>query len=71
VTYAGSSLRAWIDASIADKVRETAAAAGATPYVIYLAAFLILLHRYTGQDDLVIGSPNANRSHVETDGLMG
>ena len=36
-----------------------------------LAAFQILLHRYTGQDDIVVGSPIANRNRVEIKGLIG
>jgi amino acid adenylation domain-containing protein len=36
-----------------------------------LAAFKVLLHRYTGQDDIVIGTPAAGRSRVELEGLIG
>ena len=36
-----------------------------------LAAFQTLLHRYTGQDDIVVGSLIANRSHVATEALIG
>ncbi len=36
-----------------------------------MAAFNILLYRYTGQQDIVIGSPNANRNRIETEGILG
>jgi len=36
-----------------------------------LAAFQALLHRYTGQDDIIVGSPIANRNRVEIEGLIG
>ena len=36
-----------------------------------LAAFQALLHRYSGQDDFVVGSPIANRTRSETEGLIG
>jgi amino acid adenylation domain-containing protein len=36
-----------------------------------LAAFAVVLHRYTGQRDLVLGTPTANRSQVELEGLIG
>jgi hypothetical protein len=36
-----------------------------------LAAFKILLFRYTGQEDILVGTPIANRNHIETEGLMG
>ena len=36
-----------------------------------LAAFQALLHRYTGQDDIPVGTPIANRTRGETEGLIG
>ena len=44
---------------------------GATLFMTLLAAFKVLLYRYTGQDDLVVGSPIANRPQTETEGLIG
>jgi aspartate racemase len=44
---------------------------GVTLFMTLLAAFKTLLHRYTGQDDLVVGSPIAGRTHVEMEGLIG
>nr|WP_202487209.1 non-ribosomal peptide synthetase [Streptomyces sp. SID8354] len=44
---------------------------GATPYMALLAAFQILLHRYTGQDDIVVGVPTALRGHAEVEPLIG
>jgi amino acid adenylation domain-containing protein len=44
---------------------------GTTLFMTLLAGFYALLHRYTGQDDLVIGSPVAGRSRVETERLIG
>jgi amino acid adenylation domain-containing protein len=43
----------------------------ATPFMTLLAAFDVLLYRYTGQTDLVVGSPVANRSRTELEGLVG
>lgn len=42
-----------------------------TLYMGFLAVFAVLLHRYTGQTDLIIGSPVANRVRRETEGLIG
>ena len=39
--------------------------------MILLAAFKVVLHRYTGQNDICVGSPIANRQHGETEGLIG
>ena len=44
---------------------------GVTLFTILLAAFQALLHRYTGQEDISLGSPIANRSRVETEPLIG
>ena len=43
----------------------------ATPYMLVLAVLSTLLYRVTGQDDLLIGSPVANRSTVELESLIG
>ena len=42
-----------------------------TLYMTLLAAFNALLYRYTGQDDIIIGSPIANRNRTEIEGLIG
>ncbi|MEX2553287.1 MAG: condensation domain-containing protein, partial [Actinomycetota bacterium] len=44
---------------------------GATPFMVMLAAFLALLHRYSGQEDLVIDTPVSGRTHSELEGLIG
>jgi amino acid adenylation domain-containing protein len=44
---------------------------GATPFMVLLAAFQTLLHRYTGEDDIVVGSVVANRTRVDTEPLIG
>ena len=44
---------------------------GVTLFMTFLAAFKVLLHRYTSQDDLVVGTPIANRNRLETEGLIG
>ncbi len=48
-----------------------ARAAGATPYVVYLAAFLALLHRLTGREDVVVGSPVSVRDEAGLRGVVG
>ncbi|HVS00139.1 MAG TPA: amino acid adenylation domain-containing protein [Thermoanaerobaculia bacterium] len=44
---------------------------GATPFMLLLAAFQTLLHRHTGQEEIVVGSPVANRERAEIEGLIG
>ena len=47
------------------------AARGRRSFMTLLAAFQALLHRYSGQDDIAVGSPIANRTRSETEGLIG
>ena len=44
---------------------------GATLYMTLLAAWQTLLHYYSGQEDILVGSPSANREQVELEGLIG
>jgi amino acid adenylation domain-containing protein len=44
---------------------------GVTRFMTLLAAFKVLLYRYTSQDDLIVGTPIANRNRLETEGLIG
>jgi amino acid adenylation domain-containing protein len=56
---------------LTDRLRELSRREGVTLFMTLLAAFQIVLGRYTGQDDIVIGSPIANRNRLETEGLIG
>ncbi|HKH46250.1 MAG TPA: amino acid adenylation domain-containing protein, partial [Thermoanaerobaculia bacterium] len=56
---------------LGDGLRALSRRAGATPFLVLLAAFQTLLHRWTGQEDLLVGTPLAGRSLVETEGLIG
>jgi amino acid adenylation domain-containing protein len=44
---------------------------GTTPFMLLLAAFKVLLYRYTAQKDILVGSPIANRQQAELEGLVG
>ncbi|WP_460428175.1 amino acid adenylation domain-containing protein [Azotobacter armeniacus] len=52
-------------------LHERARAEGATLFMLLLAGFQALLYRYTGQPDIRVGVPIANRHRVETEGLVG
>jgi len=58
-------------ADLAAGVRELARREGATPFMVFLAAFQTVLHRWSGQEDLLVGTPVANRALPETEGLIG
>ena len=70
-TFRGAALKAELDGALAGRLRAVARAWSATPFMLLLAAFQTLLHRYTGQEEIVVGSPVANRERSEVEGLVG
>ena len=60
-----------ITPELTERWRAFSKDAGATPFVALLAAFEVLLHTYSGQEDMVIGSPVANRNKSELEPLIG
>ncbi|MGC5012829.1 amino acid adenylation domain-containing protein [Streptosporangium sp. DT93] len=70
-TFFGALLTAEVDSRVGALVRELALRMGVTPYPVLLAAFAELLSRLSGQDDLVVGTPYADRGHVAFESLVG
>src|SRR6185369_2180305 len=69
--YSGGAVaRAMMNATIGG-VRSFAQSQGATLFMTLLAAFQALLHRYTAQEDILIGTPSAGRGRPELAGLLG
>ncbi|HEY0513939.1 MAG TPA: non-ribosomal peptide synthase/polyketide synthase, partial [Thermoanaerobaculia bacterium] len=54
-----------------ERLRDLSRRSGAPLFMTLLSGFLALLHRYTGQDDLLVGTPLAGRNRVELEGLIG
>jgi iturin family lipopeptide synthetase A len=59
------------DEEASRRLRELGQRLGATPFMVTLAAFQILLYHYTGQTDIVVGTNVANRNRPEVQGLIG
>jgi amino acid adenylation domain-containing protein len=70
-TYRGAVHRFTVDRRLTAGLKEVGRSAGATPYMTLFAAYATLLHRYSGQDDLLIGSPFACRDGAGLAGLVG
>jgi aspartate racemase len=70
-SYRGKSKTYVIRKALFEELKVLSQREGVTLFMTLLAAFQTLLHRYTGQDDIIIGSPIANRDHQETEGLIG
>ncbi|MFF7338396.1 amino acid adenylation domain-containing protein [Streptomyces sp. NPDC008163] len=60
-----------IDAGLADALREFGRSNGGSLFMTMFAAFTVLLQRYSGQDDIVVGAGIANRSRPEAENLLG
>jgi amino acid adenylation domain-containing protein/non-ribosomal peptide synthase protein (TIGR01720 family) len=54
-----------------EKLNRLAAETGTTLYMVLLSAYYILLSKYTGQEDLIIGSPIAGRQHPDLENIIG
>ncbi len=71
VTNHGSTLPVHLSAELTAKLNELAQANEATLYMALLAVFSVLMARWSGQDDIAIGSPIAGRRRTEVEGLIG
>ncbi|MGF1980312.1 MAG: amino acid adenylation domain-containing protein [Nostoc sp. CmiSLP01] len=60
-----------LSASLTDMLRDLSNAQGVTLFMTLLAAFQALLYRYTGQENICVGSPIANRNQGQIQGLIG
>jgi len=70
-TWRGARLRTRLDAGFTGRLRRLARRGEASLYMALLAGFQALLGRLTGQEDLVVGSPIANRNRAEIEPLIG
>jgi amino acid adenylation domain-containing protein len=70
-SYAGDVVRGKLPEEVREKVREAAQELEMTEYMLYLSGLMILLGKYSGQEDVVIGSPVAGRMHKETEEMLG
>ncbi|MFP5288489.1 MAG: condensation domain-containing protein, partial [Thermoanaerobaculia bacterium] len=70
-SFRGGSLPLEIPPAALDALKAVAQKEGATLFMALLAGFAALLSRYSGQDDVLVGSPVANRGRAEAENLLG
>lgn len=70
-TFNGAVITTILPKRLADRLKALASYHEVTLFVVLLAAFKALLYRYTGQVDLVVGTPVANRHSVDVEKLIG
>ena len=70
-TFNGKTISMKLDADLTARLKRLSQEQGATLFMTLLAAFQTLLHRYSGQDEILVGSPIANRNRSEVENLIG
>jgi amino acid adenylation domain-containing protein len=70
-SFRGADQRMHLSASLLQSLKELSQQQGVTLFMTLLGAWAALLSRYSGEDDVVVGSPIANRTRSELEGLIG
>lgn len=70
-TYQGKAQRLQLSKTLSEALEALSQQEGVTLFMTLLTAFKTLLYRYTQQEDIVVGSPIANRNRSEIEGLIG
>jgi amino acid adenylation domain-containing protein len=70
-TYNGADVHLNFSRSLSEELTHLGRREGATLFMTLLSAFCALLHRYTNQEDILVGTPIANRNRAETESLIG
>ncbi|HEU4880656.1 MAG TPA: condensation domain-containing protein, partial [Longimicrobium sp.] len=70
-TYRGATVPVELSPELLERLQALARGEGASLYAVLLAAFQVLVSRYSGSEDVVVGSPMAGRTRKEVEGLIG
>ena len=70
-TFSGATHRAPLTPRLSAAIRSISRQHDATPFMTLVAAFKALLHRWTGMEDILVGTPTAGRTQPETEELIG
>ncbi|KJS66547.1 MAG: hypothetical protein JL50_11465 [Peptococcaceae bacterium BICA1-7] len=70
-TFAGASRSFSISSELTKAIKKCASGEGVTLFVFLLAVFQLFLHRYSGQDDIIVGTPTSGRDKPEFQSMIG
>lgn len=70
-SFQGKRFSFELDRMLSDRLNIFVRQTGATLYMVLLASFNVLLHKYTSQEDIIVGSPIAGRSHANVKSMLG
>ncbi|KZN40564.1 non-ribosomal peptide synthetase [Pseudoalteromonas luteoviolacea] len=71
MTFAGDTVKFVMSSELSNKVHKFVEQQNITPYMFFLGAFNVLLHKYSDKDDIVIGTGIAGRNHASLKDIMG
>ncbi|HLP58736.1 MAG TPA: condensation domain-containing protein, partial [Candidatus Deferrimicrobium sp.] len=69
--YEGSGTNTLLSKEMSGKLKKMISKYGITLFTLLLAAYNVLLHKYTGQDDVIVGTSNAGRKHSDLQNVIG
>ena len=70
-SFRGTHIAIDLPKSLINSLKQLSVESGATLYMVFLTGFVTLLHRLTGQHDIAVGTPIANRNRLAIEGLIG
>ncbi|WP_010494699.1 non-ribosomal peptide synthetase [Paenibacillus elgii] len=70
-SFEGGTVTFDVGQAVSERLRHIATQTGSTLYMVLLTAYMTLLHKYTGQEDLVVGTPIAGRPHADLEPMIG
>ncbi len=70
-TFQGGSIRLELPSGLLENLRATARTYQVTLFELLMGSFNVLLHRYSGQQEIIVGTPVNNRNRLEIEGLIG
>lgn len=70
-SYKGTFHKQKYDTTLSTKFFQLCKTLGATPYVTMLSAYYVLLHKYSHQNDILVGTPITKRDNVDLENLIG
>ncbi len=70
-SFAGAAVTWQLDAALREQVQELCRVTGATEYMVLLSGLMVLLGKYSRQEDIIVGSPVSGRLHHDTEQMVG
>ncbi len=71
ISFAGDLYNLSLDNTLLEKLRDLTAAEGATFFLTLLAGFYVLLNKFTGHEDIIVGTPISGRNQLEFENIIG